>query len=196
MDRYELKKEEIKAKNKYREENFCKCLNTELRKRILKNGAIQYVYQCLNCGNTTSNAISKIKAEELNGSSAFICFDDNLSILWKKKFEKGIDSITKKYESLISEAIKLNEQKDDKFFENYKKYLESEKWNKKRLKVIERANYICEGCRENEATEVHHLNYEHVFDELLFELVALCKSCHTFIHKKDEEIIELEIEYK
>ena len=187
MDRYKLKQEQIKAEAEYHKENACKCSNIELRKRTIKNGTIQYVYQCLNCGSAESKAIKKIEAEQLNGGSVFIQFDDNLSKSWSAEYKNGKDTISKKYESLIEEAIKLNEQKNDDFFKEYNKYLESEKWHNKRLKVLERADYLCEGCRENEATEVHHLSYKHVFDELLFELVAVCNSCHTFIHKEDKK---------
>jgi hypothetical protein len=31
---------------------------------------------------------------------------------------------------------------------------------------------------------VHHLNYDHWKDELLFELVALCFDCHRKVHNK------------
>jgi len=187
MDRYELKREQIKAEADYHKKNTCKCLNTELRERTIKNGTYQYVYQCLNCGSAESKAIKKAEAEKLNGSNIFIPFDDNLSINWSTAYKNGKDAVTKKYESLIKEAIELNKQKNDDFFNEYDKYLTSDKWNNKRLKVLERANYICEGCQENEATEVHHLSYKHVFEELLFELVAVCNSCHTFIHKEDKK---------
>ena len=68
MDRYELKQEQIKAEAEYHKENTCECSNIELRKRTIKNGTIQYVYQCLNCGSAESKAIKKIEAEEVFSS--------------------------------------------------------------------------------------------------------------------------------
>lgn len=67
----------------------------------------------------------------------------------------------------------------------YKKYLASERWASKRDKVMGRENGLCEGCREEPATEVHHLTYEHLFDEFLFELAALCTTCHSRWHEDE-----------
>ena len=64
----------------------------------------------------------------------------------------------------------------------YAQYRKSRKWLDKRTKVMERAGNLCEGCRERPAQIVHHLTYEHIGDELLFELVALCRDCHARCH--------------
>lgn len=66
--------------------------------------------------------------------------------------------------------------------EEYAEYLQSEDWWERRTLVVERANGRCEGCRKAEAVDVHHLSYEHVTAEFLFELVALCAACHERIH--------------
>lgn len=47
---------------------------------------------------------------------------------------------------------------------------------------MQRAAHVCEGCRTARATEVHHLTYEHCGDEFLWELVAICRSCHERYH--------------
>ena len=64
----------------------------------------------------------------------------------------------------------------------YDRYLESPAWAERRRLVLERAGGKCEGCRKRLATQVHHLTYEHVGNELLFELVAVCRDCHERIH--------------
>lgn len=66
--------------------------------------------------------------------------------------------------------------------EQYAEYLNSEEWWQRRTRVLERSNGLCEGCRNDEATDVHHLTYAHAGDEFLFELVALCAPCHERIH--------------
>jgi len=187
MDKRELIKEQIKVEAEFAKEHNCKCENTELRKRTIKNGAIQYVFQCLNCGSAESKAIKKSDAELLNGSDIFIPFDDDLVINYKEKYKSGRDEISKKYDVLITKAKELNEQKNDEFFITYNKYLKSEEWAEKREKVLKRANYICEGCLKNKATIAHHTTYKHVFNELMFELIAVCNSCHSFIHKDDKQ---------
>jgi hypothetical protein len=64
----------------------------------------------------------------------------------------------------------------------YKGYMESEEWKEKSRLVIERGNGICEACRHSPATQAHHLNYEHVGEEPLYDLAAVCKPCHEKIH--------------
>lgn len=66
--------------------------------------------------------------------------------------------------------------------ELYADYLKSAEWATRREKVMQRAGGVCEGCRCRPATEVHHLTYEHVTREFLFELVAICGDCHARLH--------------
>lgn len=66
--------------------------------------------------------------------------------------------------------------------EQYQEYLQSEDWWERRTLVMERAGGLCEGCRKVEPIDVHHLTYDHVTEELLYELVALCASCHEKAH--------------
>lgn len=69
----------------------------------------------------------------------------------------------------------------------YAEYLASQEWWDKRELVMERAGRVCEGCRQADATEVHHLTYANVTREFLFELVALCHACHERLHAQREE---------
>jgi hypothetical protein len=94
----------------------------------------------------------------------------------QKKKEKEQEDLKEKYSEEKKEWEKW-----------YQTYLQSTEWKEKREKVLLRAQGICEGCRENKATVVHHLNYKHVGDELLFELVALCEECHYKVHKDEIE---------
>lgn len=64
----------------------------------------------------------------------------------------------------------------------YRKYLQSDQWRKKRAAVMQRANGICEGCQRARAVEVHHLHYKNVFNEPLWDLVASCEACHRSVH--------------
>jgi 5-methylcytosine-specific restriction endonuclease McrA len=66
--------------------------------------------------------------------------------------------------------------------ERYKQYLQSEAWRRRRELVLRRALGICEGCGQASATEVHHLTYDHVGNEFLWELVAICRDCHERYH--------------
>lgn len=66
-------------------------------------------------------------------------------------------------------------------------YLKSPAWKARREKVMRRADGICEGCLVETATEVHHLTYKHVGDEFLWELRAICRSCHERLHEIEQE---------
>jgi 5-methylcytosine-specific restriction endonuclease McrA len=48
--------------------------------------------------------------------------------------------------------------------------------------VLQRANGHCEGCGQRKAVQVHHLTYEHVGQEFLWELRAVCSECHDRLH--------------
>lgn len=62
--------------------------------------------------------------------------------------------------------------------QRYEIYINSPRWKEKRVKVLERDNYLCQSCLEQEATEVHHTNYTNAGCEPLFELVSVCNACH------------------
>lgn len=66
----------------------------------------------------------------------------------------------------------------------YKRYLNSPKWRALREAVLERDNHKCRFCPSRKNLEVHHLTYEHIFNEQLEELVTTCEACHEHIHRK------------
>lgn len=66
----------------------------------------------------------------------------------------------------------------------YVAYLQTPEWRARRELVMQRAGRLCEGCRLEVATEVHHVTYEHLGNELLWELRAVCRGCHERIHEK------------
>ena len=68
--------------------------------------------------------------------------------------------------------------------EKYNEYLKSDEWYRIRKIVLERDKFICQGCLKNRATDVHHKNYDNLFNEVLFDLVSVCRTCHLKIHLK------------
>lgn len=69
-----------------------------------------------------------------------------------------------------------------KKFKSYKEYLSSPEWKNKRLKVLRRANYICEICGIKKAYQVHHKTYKRIYKEKLSDLIATCGICHQAEH--------------
>jgi hypothetical protein len=74
---------------------------------------------------------------------------------------------------------------------NYSEKLKDPRWQKLRLKVFERDNWLCQRCGETEKTlMIHHLYYEHglePWDYLPEHLITLCFECHTYEHEHREE---------
>lgn len=66
----------------------------------------------------------------------------------------------------------------------YADYLQSDAWRQKSAAVLFRDRGVCQakldGCQHT-ATEVHHRTYDHIGDEPLFDLVAICRACHARI---------------
>lgn len=141
----------------------CEHSSTQIRRRKDISGRFYYRGQCLDCGMAVGNII---KHEAISGSIQD--FDDELP--QRKREERAIG-----FENRRSE-----------YRENYHKYLESTEWAEKRAKVLKRDNYLCQGCLESKATQVHHWTYDRIFNELLCDLISLCRNCHEKIHLNDE----------
>lgn len=77
------------------------------------------------------------------------------------------------------------------FFEQYKHPL----WQKKRLEVLQAADFLCERCCDAESPlHVHHKRYvkgRKVWDYDKSELVVLCDTCHETAHAEKENIQSL-----
>ena len=72
----------------------------------------------------------------------------------------------------------LTENRND----NYQIYLNSKAWAETRKKFFEQAGPLC--ICGNSATELHHKTYKNIGKEnILTDLVGLCKECHGNIHE-------------
>lgn len=68
--------------------------------------------------------------------------------------------------------------------QDYHQYLRTEEWKRKRQAVLVRDHYLCQGCLLRRAVDVHHTTYSHIYRELMFQLVSLCRECHDAVHNK------------
>lgn len=81
-------------------------------------------------------------------------------------------------------AINLN----NLYIMTYKEQLNSPKWQKKRLEIMERDGFQCRNCGSNEnQLNVHHIiygkEYENVWEYEDEILITLCKQCHEHEHE-------------
>ena len=62
-------------------------------------------------------------------------------------------------------------------------YLTTKEWRARRNRVLIQAGNRCQVCgKANLQLEVHHNSYERYGEELLEDLVALCRGCHQHHH--------------
>ena len=73
---------------------------------------------------------------------------------------------------------------------NYSEKLKHPSWQKKRLQIFERDNFICQSCKStDQQLQVHHILYSKNPIETLDEyLITLCENCHTEITIQIEDV--------
>ena len=64
----------------------------------------------------------------------------------------------------------------------YQEYLDSDEWKARSERILVSSNWECQQCHKYEATQVHHLTYARVGNELDEDLIALCSRCHRHQH--------------
>ena len=128
----------------------------------------RYQMQCLDCGSFPSNAIGYEDAAKVMPLEKIPLFDVAL-------IEKSEQKIKQIQTGRIDFVL-------EQFRPQYDKYLKTKAWKDKQQLVLKRANFLCEGCGVNKATQVHHFSYENLEKEYLWELAAVCKTCHDDAH--------------
>ncbi|HEY1361789.1 MAG TPA: hypothetical protein VGF60_06055 [Xanthobacteraceae bacterium] len=157
---------------------LCSHPQKQLRQRRNRGGAIQYIEQCLRCGNSVG--FFRKHTPNLVASPA-----------WDDKLQDNFYAARQgDREAIIQKHVRIQRSKSEGFWKEYNLYLKTGEWQQKRAKVLQRANGQCEGCGMKPAAEVHHLTYNNVFAEFLFELVAVCDACHSRLHEDDPDLGE------
>lgn len=157
----------------------CNNASFKVRRKKTSSGAEQYRWQCQNCGAAVGNALKKSPLENLANISGkeIPVFDDAL-------FESHTN-IRLVRSDTISNAQRLKGEQDKAQHKAFREnYMASPRWKNLRQLVIARCNNRCEGCGRAAVAHVHHKTYDHLGDELLFELVGLCAGCHEKAHSK------------
>jgi hypothetical protein len=145
----------------------------EIRRAIVAGGGIQFRPQCLACGELVGQVIAKTK------------LPPNVPPVNKGLWEAYRIRRKNERDEIIQRHIRKQKNSSTEWRAKYNAYLNSPDWRAKRAAVLKRAGGICEGCGSRPATQAHHRTYSHVFEEFLFELVALCDECHDRIHQDD-----------
>lgn len=143
----------------------------ELRRKLDKLGGSRLHYQCLRCGQPVGVRVSA-KGHTADQIEGLHLFDEEFRAQVWAGFRARFEA------RQHAERMRLRVVWE----ECYARYLKSSEWKERRDLVMLRAQGICEGCRRRKATEVHHTTYENVGEELLFQLVAVCRECHDRLH--------------
>lgn len=151
--------------------DYCNHPRTEVRYRYIAGGARVIQNQCIDCGNSVGNFIGQ-KDKSDAYLQALQPWDDTLK-------EKELSKIEERRVERALEAQKRSSE----WWAWYNAYLQTPEWKTRRRRVLERDNHLCQGCRMADATQVHHLTYAHVGNELLYELISVCDDCHTKEHE-------------
>lgn len=146
----------------------CSHEKTELRYMVFANGTKHVCEQCLLCGQRMTQFISQ-DGVELDKIKPF---DDNLRDNYSANMQKKRKEIVEK---------RIQDRKDAYGF-----FLRTPEWQFIRHKVMSRDQGLCQCCREESATQVHHEQYwPNIADTPLWYLHAICDKCHKMLHDKD-----------
>lgn len=155
--------------------------------RVLANKAVVYAQQCDTCGaqvggfvphrRVQPERVASLPAWDHGRYDAWQESEREYSIRYRQEQIRSVQHVA----DMAIDAGYARERKA-KFDAVYADYLRSAPWRALRRKVLERSGGRCEGCADAAATQVHHLTYERVGREMLFDLVALCAACHAKVH--------------
>lgn len=78
-------------------------------------------------------------------------------------------------------------------YRSYADKLRDPRWQKKRLEVMNAANFACQSCMaKSETLAVHHPFYENSREPWEYDnLVCLCETCHKQVEATKKSILEL-----
>lgn len=65
---------------------------------------------------------------------------------------------------------------------DYQEYLQSSQWKEFRKKAFEHYGRRCSKCGTEKDLQVHHKTYVNIFNELLDDVMILCRTHHEEIH--------------
>jgi 5-methylcytosine-specific restriction endonuclease McrA len=132
---------------------------------------------CSCCGEKERGGLKACKDKDKlpNGDHLIIKHD----LLYKNNY----NYINEKREAYKK---KVKEIHNGKFWELYDEHIKSIDWLNIRQRILQRDKNLCQACLINDAQEVHHLTYQNLGNEFMFELISVCKPCHDRIHNKPQ----------
>jgi len=149
----------------------CSHEQKEFRRKTFSNLTTHHAYQCLRCGDKVGNWL-KHDDFPITEPGAIPAWDEELQDNWYAS-QRGAAKVKSDSEVLTSDP-------------EYQEYLKSTEWHERRERVLVRDKHWCRGCHRHSASIVHHLTYDHKYNEFLWELISVCKDCHDRFHGRGD----------
>lgn len=151
--------------------NHCLHIHSRLVKVIATNGTEMFACQCVTCGNKSTQWLPL----KLIKSPTSVPEETSCVPIIRELIKEDQDRMQAEYEQRIDAFYRQRRS----FYDNY---LESPQWRSLGQKVRQRCGNVCESCHAAVVTEVHHLNYLRLGNELLSDLLGVCRICHQQKH--------------
>jgi hypothetical protein len=149
----------------------CHKHNSLLVRKENRAGTFMYTYQCLVCGGIDHSK---------TGHGVWIPKPATVDLdsipLWNEEIAQAAAKAAK----FAAESAQAD--RDQEWWDRYHSHLQSDYWHALRQKALRRDKWLCQGCLECAAEEIHHLTYERLGHELLCDVVSLCIDCHRRCH--------------
>jgi hypothetical protein len=160
----------------------CKHEKREFRRFVYqKQGKPDYhkVCQCMICGLRLKNGPTGCNVWWPKDSGDIKLPEEDQSIIaaWRLKNKAELERELKAKQTKLADEWQERHDKYDLYINT------SVDWKNMRNRVMYRAGEVCEACLVNTATQVHHTNYDSLFDEICWDLRAVCSGCHRKIHQ-------------
>jgi hypothetical protein len=162
-----------KAYEEHEKKWTCECSGQIYVYRIFTNGMKHWGKQCLNCGKWRSVKQCDVPLRE---RSILPLFDPDISLKFQDRKQKDYGSSV--------QSVKQEEYQSEQ--EKREAYYKTPAW---KMKCMTRRNVNtklfggrCEICFENRGHICHHMTYERLYNEWIFDLACVCEECHTGLH--------------
>ncbi len=149
----------------------CRHSRREKRRRVFSNGQLNVVEQCLDCG-TQICCVPKVKWVGAVNPSRLPEYDDTIR---QRYWDERSAASRQEWED-------RKQRESEEWWAVWEAHMRSPAWQAIRIKVLRRDKYVCQGCGQTNASQVHHLTYKRLGREMMFDLVSVCEDCHAAIH--------------
>lgn len=102
--------------------------------------------------------------------------DSDQLVLFSDTTAKATKESSRAYSHL--EKVMGEIQAERKSFSSKEEYYQSPAWRVKRREKLEQVGYRCGRCGKGTGLDVHHLNYDSLYDEHMEDLEVVCRGCH------------------